>query len=82
MQKHILDVLYVTALSVFICSFFGEREPPPPPYKRKAPLMGESRITTRRFTKKTPFFPISATVSVLESSLLSIRALFDAFKRL
>ena len=35
-----------------------------------------------RFTKKTPFFPILATLSVLESSLLSIRALFDAFKRL
>jgi hypothetical protein len=32
------------------------------------------------FTKKTPFSPISATVSVLESSLLSIRAVFKAFR--
>ena len=71
-----VDLFY---LFLYICSFFGGREAPPP-YKLKAPLMGESRITTRAFYKKTPFFPISATVSVLESSLLSIRAVFKAFR--
>ena len=34
-----------------------EANPVPPPYKPKAPLMGESRITTRAFYKKNTIFP-------------------------
>ena len=55
------------------------KERPPPPYKPKAPLMGESRITTRAFYKKNTIFP-----DFRHAMSLRILSTFDsrAFRRI
>ena len=63
---------------MFLYVFFG-KERPPPPYKPKAPLMGESRITTRAFYKKNTIFPDFG-----DAMSLRILSTFDsrAFRRI
>ena len=77
------DFSKATELNLII-QFDPTKYPPVPIADEKRGRRRTRRLELQRarFTKKTPFFPILATLRVLESSLLSIRALFDAFKRL
>ena len=71
------SVIKTSTKDIVVVVAVGERE-------RKRIERQRSDVRARNgkktFTEKQPFSPISATLRLLESSLLSIRAVFDAFR--